>query len=115
VDYPAEQALADAGAADGDDADPLARAEAQLRAESLARAELLRIETGHVPREVVVLLGPVADPRQPGAERVRDDVVGLADEDRAVAKTRVAGDVLDHLGVVVGGKDSCSPPSGLGS
>jgi hypothetical protein len=23
--------------------------------------------------------------------------------------------VLDHLGVVVGGKDSCSPPSGIGS
>ena len=46
--------------------------------------------------------GPVPDVRQVRAEVVRDDVVRLADEDRAVADAREALDVLDHLGVVVG-------------
>ena len=34
-----------------------------------------------------------------------DDVVRVADEDRAVADAREALDVLDHLGVVVGGQE----------
>ena len=53
-----------------------------------------------------MLLGPVADHRQVGPERVADDVVGVADEDRPVADARVARDVLDHLGVVVGGQEA---------
>ena len=74
-------------------------------AEQFAVAEPARVETGDVAGEVVVLLGPVADWRQPWAERVRDDVVGVADEDGAVTDPRVAGDVLDHLGVVVRGHE----------
>lgn len=42
-------------------------------------------------------------PGQVGAEAVRDDVVRVAHEDGPVAQPREAGDVLDHLGVVVGG------------
>ena len=52
-----------------------------------------------------MLLGPVADGGQLGAEAVGDDVVGVADEDGTVADPRVAGNVLDHLGVVVGGQE----------
>ena len=62
------------------------------------------VEPGDVAGEVVVRLRPLADRRQPGAEGVRDDVVGLADEDRPVADRRPARDVLDHLGVVVRGQ-----------
>ena len=49
-----------------------------------------------------MLFRPVADPRQALAEGVRHDVVGVADEDGTVSDPREAGDVLDHLGVVVG-------------
>ncbi len=63
------------------------------------------LETGHVAGEVVVLLRPVADPREAVPERVGDDVVGVADEHRPVADPGEAGDVLDHLGVVVGGQE----------
>jgi hypothetical protein len=52
-----------------------------------------------------VLLRPVADERELGAERVGDDVVGAADEDRPVPDAWVARDVLDHLGVVVRGHE----------
>src|SRR5919197_4196723 len=92
----------DARSADGDDADLLVRRVADLRANPLAIDEVVRIETGDVPRERVVLLGPVADQWEVGAEAVGNDVVGVADEDRAVPDTWVARDVLDHLGVVVG-------------
>ena len=78
---------------------------AQLGAQRVAVGELGGVEAGDVAGEVVVLLGPVADRREAGAERVGDDVVGLADEDRPVADARVARDVLDHLGVVVGGEE----------
>ena len=74
-------------------------------AECFAVGELARVEAGDVAGEVVVLLGPVADRRQAGAEGVGDDVVGVADEDGPVTDARVAGDVLDHLGVVVGGQE----------
>ena len=49
-----------------------------------------------------MLLGPVADQRQVGTESVGDDVVCVADVERAVANAREARDVLDHLCVVVG-------------
>ena len=59
---------------------------------------------------------PVADQRQVRPERVGHDVVAVADEDRTVAEARVARDVLDHLGVVVGGEERLgSPPSAMGS
>ena len=103
LDHPPQQVTADARAADGDDADLLARPVAELGAQLLAVGDGL--EPGHVAGEVVVLLRPVADPREAVPERVRDDVVGIADEDGPVADPREAGDVLDHLGVVVGGQE----------
>ena len=51
-----------------------------------------------------MLLGPVGDLGEVGAEGLRDDVVAVADEDRPVADPGEPGDVLDHLGVVVGGE-----------
>ena len=102
-DDPAEQRLADAGAADGDDHDALVRLVAELAAQLLAALdERRRVEPGDVAAERVVALGPVADRRQPRPEVVGHDVVGVADEDRPVAQAREALDVLDHLGVVVG-------------
>jgi len=50
-------------------------------------------------------LGPGPDGGQPRAEEVGDDVIGRTDEDRPIADARVAGDVPDHLGVVVGGQE----------
>ena len=49
-----------------------------------------------------MLLGPVPDSGQIWAEVVGDDIVGVADEERAVPDPWVSGDVLEHLGVVVG-------------
>ncbi len=60
------------------------------------------IEPGHVPAELVVLLGPLADRRQPRPECVGHDVLGITHEDRAVPDPREALHVLDHLLVVVG-------------
>ena len=97
--------MPDAGAAGRDDADLLVGAEAQLVAERVAIAELGRVEGGDVAGEVEARLRPVADRRQLGREALRDDVVGIADEDRAVAQARVAGHVLDHLAVGVGGEE----------
>ena len=71
-------------------------------AQLLPVGELRRVEAGHVAGEVEVLLGPVADRRKVGAEALRNDVVGVADEQRPVPKAPVPSDVLDHLGVVVG-------------
>jgi hypothetical protein len=62
-----------------------------------------RVESGHVPGEVEVLFGPVANHGQLGAERIAHDVVRVPDIDRAVAHARVARYLLDHLLVVVGG------------
>ena len=42
-----------------------------------------------------------ADRREARAQRVGDDVLRVADEDRPVADPGEPGDVLDHLGVVV--------------
>jgi hypothetical protein len=52
-----------------------------------------------------VLLGPCSDVGQAGPERVGHDVVGVVDEQRVVAQTRVPRDLFEHLGVVVGGKE----------
>ena len=105
-DHPPEQRLADARPADRDDDHPLVRPVAELAAELLAALdERRRVEAGHVAAERVVALGPVADGRQSRAEVVGHDVVGVADEDRPVADPREALDVLDHLGVVVGGEE----------
>ena len=48
---------------------------------------------------------PIAHGRQISSKRARNNVLGLADENRAIANTGMALDMLDHLGVVVGGKE----------
>jgi hypothetical protein len=100
-DHAPQQVPADPRAPDGHDADLLVVAVP----ECLAVAERCRVEPRHVAGEVVVLLGPFADQRQVGPERVRHDVVRIADEHGPVADAREARDVLDHLGVVVGGQE----------
>ena len=100
-----QQVIAHARATDGDDADALVGPVAKLGADRLAVGEGGGIEAGDVAGEVVVALGPVADRRQIAAKRVGHDVVGIADEDGAVADAAVALDLLDHLGVVVGGQE----------
>src|SRR5215211_1441368 len=53
-------------------------------AKRLPVAELPGIEAGDIAREVVVLLGPLADQRQVGPEPVGDDVLRVPDEDGPV-------------------------------
>jgi hypothetical protein len=96
---------ADTGAAHGDDADLVVVPVAELMAQRLAVGDLGGFEAGHVAGEAVMLACPVADQGERGSERVGDDVVGVADEDRVVADSGVAGDMLDHLRVVVGGQE----------
>ncbi len=102
LDYASQQALTDPGAADCDDADAFIGPVAQLCAHGLAPISRQRRGVGDVAAEAEVALGPVADLRQSRAEAAGNDVVGLADEDRAVPNARVALDLLDHLGVVIG-------------
>ncbi len=85
---------------------------AQLLSHGRTVGELRGVEAGDVAGEVEVLLGPLANRGQPRTEQVRDDVVGLTDEDRPVAHPRVALDLLDHLAVVVGGHACLSFASG---
>jgi hypothetical protein len=97
---------ADARAADGDDADLHVVAVTELVTQRGAIGEVGGIEAGDVAREGEVLARPVAHPRQLWPERVGDDVIVVADIDRAVAEPREARDVLDHLRVVVRGDES---------
>jgi len=100
----AEQARADAGAAHGDQADLLAGPVAEFGAQRVAVGEGVRFEAGHVAGEPVVPLHPVADDGQAVAEPGRDHVVRIADEHGPVSQRGEARDLLDHLGVVVGGQ-----------
>ena len=70
-DHPPQEVAADAGAADGDDADLLVLAVAELGSERGAVGELLGVEAGDVAGEGEVLLGPVADPGQVGRRSAR--------------------------------------------
>ena len=102
-DHAPQQRLAHARSADGHDHDPLVGPVAELAPELLAGLDQrCRVEARDVAAERVVALGPIADVGQVGTEVVGHDVVGLADEDRAVADPREPLDVLDHLRVVVG-------------
>ena len=91
---------------------------AELLAERVAIGDLGRVEAGDVAGEVEVLArvqSRIAG--RPGPRRSGDDVVGIADEDRAVAQPRMARDVLDHLARC--GRRRGTPrarrPSGIGS
>ncbi len=103
--HPPQQVVADTGPADADDADDLVVA----RSPAAAAAPRGPAGSGRSP-----ITYPAKSkccsvhsriPRQPRTERQVDDVAGVADEHRAVAQVRVARDVLDHLGVVVGGQE----------
>ena len=101
---PAQQVTAHAGTADGDDADLLIRPVAELGAKGVAVSETGLVEAGDVAGELVVPLDPVPDGGKAVAEPLRDHVAGVADEHGAVPQARPACDLLDHLGVVVGGQ-----------
>ncbi len=98
------EVTADARPAHRDEAHTLVGVIAELGAQRLAVGELGGVEAGDVAGELEVRLGPLADGRQVRSERVGHDVVGIADEDRAVTQPAVARPLLDHLGVVVGGQ-----------
>ena len=101
-DHPPQQVAADARAADGDDADLLLVAVAELGSEGCPVGELCRIEARDVAREGVVLLGPVRIQGRWDANR-SGTMSSIADEDGPVAHAREPRDVLDHLLVVVAG------------
>ena len=98
----AQQRPADPRPADGHHAHALVGPVAQPLAQGLPVGH--RRRTGDVTREREVRGRPLPHAGQARPERVLDEVVGVADEDRPVAHPRVAGDLLDHLGVVVGGE-----------
>ena len=79
---------------------------AQLGAQLGAITQVRGVKARHVADEVIVVFGPVADHRQPGAEALGDDVIGVAHEQREVADLGVLGDVVDPLGVEVGGQEA---------
>ncbi len=97
--------VAHARSADRDDAHPLVRPIAELFAQARALPEGLRMLADDIAGEIEMLRHPVAHRRQILAERQRHDVLGRADEDRPVAHAGMPLDVLDHLGVVVGGQE----------
>jgi hypothetical protein len=66
----------------------------------------LRVEILDIAGKREVQLGPVADARQVGSERVRDNVVWVADEQRTIAHVWEAFDLLEHFGVIVGSESS---------
>ena len=94
------------GPAHRDDADLLVGAVPELGPDPFAIREGRRVEAGDVAGEVEVLPGPLADPGQALAEPIGHDVGAVPDEDGPVAHPGIAVDVLDHLGVVVGGQES---------
>jgi len=85
LQHPAQQRAADTRASHGDDAHPLVGTVAELRPHRGPGRRRDRVDAVHISGEREVRLGPRADRRQPRTERPRHDVVGLADEDRAVA------------------------------
>src|SRR5262249_38721147 len=106
-----DEGLADAAAADGDHADQFVVAVPQLGAEQRQLVGPRWGEASDVARVGEMLRGPVPDGRQVAAEGVRHDVVVASDEDGPVPYPRVAVDVLDHLGVVVGGQEGLPLPA----
>ena len=110
-------AVADAGAADGDDAHPLVGPVAELGRAAPRGRRRRRVEARDVAGELEVLLGPLADRRQPGAERVgrrcrrdrrrRSSGRGCAGSGRAARSSRRCSRRS--------ARPRASPPSGIGS
>src|SRR5262249_32589635 len=87
--------------ADGHEADSIVVRVAELSPQRVAVSDRDWIESGDVAGELVVVLHPLPDQREPVPELVRHDVVWVADEQCEVTNPGVAGDLLDHLRVVV--------------
>ena len=83
----------------------LVLAVAQLGAQLCQLAQRGGIEATHIAGEVEVALGPVADRPAARARRSATMSSGLP-TNRARSRTRVLGDVVDHVGVVVGWSES---------
>jgi hypothetical protein len=99
---------ADARATDGGDANLFSVGKAETFAKRRAIAERRGMLANDVAAEFEMRLGPGANPWQIGAERAGDDIIGVADENRPIADTRIALNMADHLGVVVGGQPRLS-------
>lgn len=100
VEHPSQQGQSDARAPDRDDAHPLVL----VVAESLPQGPDVvgrRVEPRDVAGEVKLALRPLPDRRQPRSEGVGDDVVGVADEDRAVPQPPEPRSLLEHLRVEI--------------
>ena len=63
---------------------------------------MMRVLADHIAGEIEMPRHPFAHGGQILAERERNDVGRLADEDRPVAYAGMPLDMLDHLGIVVG-------------
>src|SRR6476469_1125032 len=94
----------DATTSDGYDAYLLVRVVAEFVTQLLPIGELGGIEAGDVAGEVEVLLSPFTNHGQIRAESLGHDVAWVPDEQRPIPRSAVPRDVLDHLGVVVGGQ-----------
>ncbi len=101
-DRSSQQVPTDAGPAHRHDADLLVVGVPEIGSNRSGVGDVRRVEAGDVPHEVEVLLGPVPDPRQSGSKGVGYDVAGIAHKQRAITQPWEAGDLLDHLRVVVG-------------
>src|SRR5437660_11461821 len=92
----------DGRAADRNDADALMRPVAESLAQVLAAAESLRMSSENVARKIEMPGDPFAHGRKVRAERLRQNVIAIADENGAISHGGMPLDMLDHLGVVVG-------------
>ena len=103
-DHAPQQVVADARTAHADHADDLVVGVPEPVPQRLAVGRVGPLPH-HVAGEVEVLLGPRPGRRQVRPQRQVDHVGRVADEHRPVAQRGVPRDVLDHLGVVVGGQE----------
>ena len=69
-------------------------------------SELGGIEPRHVSGEIEMRVRPLTDRREASTERIGHDVSRVAHEDGPVAHPGIASNLLDHLGVVVGGESA---------
>ena len=69
-------------------------------------AKRTRIEGQAIAAVAEVAVGPFADARQAGAERLLGHVLAVADEDGGIAQVRIARHMLDVVGIAVGAQRS---------
>src|SRR5579872_583005 len=86
---------------DRHDADPFIRTIAELAAPRCTLLAGRRREAGNISREFVVRGGPIANQRKIVRETIWNDIVRIADEDRAVARAGMLFNALEHLEIVI--------------